>query len=113
MVPCKEAIVQQKKILLDWLYLVTVPLDKSTNGIFLNGSLHGKTTCLFEPFDNTADGSFIQPCKEGQFLFGNVRNICLVVRAAFDGCSYINIDRFTVACLKRDDRFGYSGIIHR
>nr|DAF45412.1 MAG TPA: hypothetical protein [Siphoviridae sp. ctBLh2] len=42
-----------------------------------------------------------------------MRNICLVVRAAFDGGSYINIDRLTVARLKRDNRFGYSGIIHR
>lgn len=93
--------------------MVAVPLDKSTDGIFLNGSLHGKTTCLFEPFDNTADGSFIQLCKEGQFLFGNVRNIRLVIGAAFNGCSYININRLTVARLKRDNRFGYSGIIHR
>lgn len=83
--------------------MVTVPFDKSTDSIFFNGSLHGKTTCLSEPFDSTADGSFIQPCKEGQFLFGNVRNICLVVGAAFDGCSYINIDRLTVARLKRDN----------
>lgn len=113
MVPCKEAIIQQEKIFLDRLYLVTVPLDKSTDGIFFNGSLHGKTTCLFEPFDNTADGSFIQPCKKRQFLFGNMRNICLVVGAAFDGCSYINIDRLTVARLKRDDRFGDNSIIHR
>ena len=93
--------------------MVAVPLDKSTDGIFLNGSLHSKTTCLSEPFDSTANGPFIQPCKKGQFFFGNVRNICLVVGAAFDGGSYINIDRLTVARLKRDNRFGDYGIIHR
>ena len=75
--------------------------------------MHGKAICLFEPFDNTANGSFIQPCKKGQFLFGNVRNTRLMVGAAFDSCSYINIDRLTVARLKRDYRFGYSSIIHR
>ena len=41
---------------------------------------------------------------------GNVR---LVVGAAFNDSSHINIDGFTVARLKVHDRFGDYGIIHR
>jgi len=61
----EELVIEEEIMVLDGLYKVRIPPYEASVCILLNGSLHGKAAYLFQPFDASSNGTFIQPSKQG------------------------------------------------